>query len=1336
MTSTVKGVASLRLFVLLMAGLALLPAQAQFALSSLPNLAAPPNPTNLVLTIDDSGSMSSAFVPDVVGNNANTWAFTSPDYNGMYYNPKATYQVPPNAANVQASDPCPQTSFLHAYIDGFNPAQGYVDLSGANTPPPSTAPTATCGSLNPGGAYQATQQYGPFDTKQSFATPTNTPSSTYGGAYYFLFNTAATGCAKPVPWLAPPADTCFTYYAVTSTSADAANFAIWYSFYRTRHLAIASAAALAMADSGLASTRVAWQGLTTCNDFTSGVCNNQGNGGTNNRGNNGGGNAAATTPVDNRLRTFADTPTSTHKTDFYTWLRSLPASSDTPTRTAWNRTGQYFSSSGPNSPYGLDPNNNSTSTKELACVNNFQITLTDGQWNDGNGNYCGTGTCGNEDSNGVTLPDQTTYSPNAAAKSSTSIYSDYNVGGLADIAFYYWSHNLRPDLTGTITGQNGPVRMYVTDASTTNPITGSTTDTNWWYWNPRNDPATWPHMVNFTIGVGLTGYLTLPGLFWNQDSFGGMSAGATTLNGSGYADLLSYANVCTDTTGNMSSPPNCNWPIISTGGGGGGAGGGQGTQQGGQGGGQQGGQGGGQGGNAGNVYDLWHAAVNSRGQAFSAESPTDLLAAMQTIIKRVEVQAAGAGVAAGSSGMLSTSSTLYVATYDGSDWHGVLGAFAINPPTSPNAGAVAPSPTWSTLNPNSIPAVSSRNVYTSLVTTPLPGSGVSVTLTGNPFNSTDTNLQGSTQWPVLISGTGLTDQVSVVNYLLGDATNEIPNSGTVKYRSRPLTKLGDIVNSSPVFSYDENFGYQVLENGTNPEPVGSYETYLSTTKPQTGRPAMIYVGANDGMLHAFNASAPASGSGTTASPGIAPTASGTMGQELFAYVPHAVVPNLGLLTNPNYSHHFYVDSTPYVGDAYLGGSWRTVLVGATGAGGKGVFALDVSNPQSFGASNVLWDMDGSTFGNGDPDLGYTIGQPVVVRLNDNRWYAAFGNGYLSGNQCPVLYLVQLDNGNNVMRLHADGTPAAPCAVANGLGAPTPLDMDGNGTTDYIYAGDLQGHMWKFDVHATNNTAWGPATITGQTTPGLLFTAKPPGTATTLQPIVGAPTLGSGPNGVMLYFSTGHLFAVGDPTDLSVQSVYGIQDSGVAIASRANLVAQTITTAANGIDRMVSSSLVSLSGSNFGWVLDLEVGTNALGERVTQQPILVDNVIVFVSNTPDATSCAGGGCATFLYGLNALSGGGGIDFFSDAGVFYDAISSGAAGCLTGITVIRESGSSVLTYGFGPKFNNGGGQNPSNPPATGNTPHPPPPQPGCTANVDCTRDNVPNQTGRKSWHEMVQ
>ncbi len=230
-----------------------------------------------------------------------------------------------------------------------------------------------------------------------------------------------------------------------------------------------------------------------------------------------------------------------------------------------------------------------------------------------------------------------------------------------------------------------------------------------------------------------------------------------------------------------------------------------------------------------------------------------------------------------------------------------------------------------------------------------------------------------------------TARANVVNYLRGEKTNEGTGAGQFRVRS---AVLGDIVNSDIVFAGRENFGYQNLSPDnfdTNNLNTNSYAEFMLAKQ---SRKKMIYVGANDGMLHGFDAE--------------------TM-VEQFAYVPRSVLqdtttdgrPALAQLADQTYngSHRFFVDGSPWVGDACLKSpasnctstEWRTVLVGTTGAGGKGVFALDVTAPASFSTANVLWDFTGQ----GDADLGYTVGQPVIGRLRDGNYYAIFGNGYSS-----------------------------------------------------------------------------------------------------------------------------------------------------------------------------------------------------------------------------------------------------------------------------------------------------------------------------------------------------
>ncbi len=1269
------------------------PAAAQYAISQVPMLVSQ-RPTNLVLTIDDSGSMTSAFVPDSVGNQGASVAFTSSSYNALYYNPAFTYNIPPNAAGLQASSPLPQTKFTAAYLDGFNPGAGTVDLSAS---------------------YQPTLTYAPGSTRAQAAIPNAAVGSQ---AYYYVYTGGTVNgvaCATPNPTAASQPDGCFTQVVVSSPPMaghidETQNFANWFSFYRTRHLAVASAAAIAMSSPGLATpaVRVAWQGLTTCDDFTTGSCTGWNN---------------AVAPVDNRIKSFVGQ----HRADFYTWLFEVPAANSTPTRTAWWRVGEYYRSSGKDSPYGVDPNDNSTSTAELACVNNFQVTMTDGQWNtdaEGQTNFCGAATCGNVDDTAVTLPDGTSYVPAwtattaagaaATAPNSTSIYGDYNTGGLADIAFYYWSNNLRPDLTGSGTAFVPSVPPYYADQSTTNLATGATGDKYWRYWNPRNDPATWPHMVNFAIGVGLTGYFNLPGLIWTKDSFGGQAAG------SGYMNLLQGStSACAGNTG-VPYAPVCNWPTITPNGGNGN------------------GNGNGNNGNgtiAGDVYDMWHATINSRGQAFSAESPLDLVNALNTIISRIESQAKGNSTAASSSPSLTAGADLYVGSYDAGDWHGVLSEYPVG--TGANAGAVSTVPTWQTTDSACpvgstsvcIPPYASRNVFTAASTTPAYGAVAPAPLFGTaviPGSKLGLAFNAGNAAALATAGMGPylgSSPAPLINYLLGDDSNEVANGGTL--RTRAVTKLGDIVNSSPVFSWNHDFGYGVLPGSEGT----SYAAFLNFKTTDSTHPGMVYVGANDGMLHGFLAA---------------------NGQEQFAYIPRTVVPNLPVLASTSYSHRFYVDATPYVGDAWIdpaGGSnpaWRSVLVGTTGAGGPGVFALDVTTPGSFGAASVLWDIDAnaSPYGNGDPDLGYTVGQAVVARLNDGNWYAVFGNGYDSLDGCPVLYLVGLGGTNNgaVRKLPA-GTSATLC-TANGLGSPTLYDLQGDGASDYAYVGDLQGNLWKFDLTGGTASAWGVAKISAQGAAAPLFVAGSGTNGATRQPIVSAPNIGPGPNGIMLYFATGRMFAVGDTADTSVQSIYGIQDRGTAIAGRTTLVAQTVTPDGAG-HATVSQNVVDLASVD-GWVIDLP----GSGERVLQTPLVVGGMVLFATVAPSGAACTGG-CSSYTYAVSATSGGGGMDFLTDptTGVFYDALQS-KVGCIEGLTTI-VSHSTLYIYGVGDTpFTGGTGGNtppvskltpmflPSMAVPTGSTGTQPgsPGQPGCSAPMQCASGTLPG-TGRISWHEVL-
>ena len=298
-------------------------------------------------------------------------------------------------------------------------------------------------------------------------------------------------------------------------------------------------------------------------------------------------------------------------------------------------------------------------------------------------------------------------------------------------------------------------------------------------------------------------------------------------------------------------------------------------------------------------------------------------------------------------------------------------------------------------------------------------------------------------------------------------------------------KLGDIVNSAPVF----------LDG-------------------------VIYAGGNDGMLHAFDAAT---------------------GVEIFAYVPNLVFGNLKLLTEPAYTHRFYVDLPPTVkkGAGVLGGtSMKSLLVGGLRKGGKGYFALDITDAQSINseanlASRILWEFPKIS----DPDMGYSFSKPVIVKSNSSAhpWVVIFGNGYNSENGKSALYIIDPINGDLIKRIDAGAGPG------NGLSTPIAVDPTYDEKVDFVYAGDLKGNLWKFDLRAADSNDWGVAFKQSGVQP--LFQAKGP--SGTVQPITTRPDVMYHPqkHGFIVCFGTGKYLGDSDYSDDSVQSVYGIWDYG-------------------------------------------------------------------------------------------------------------------------------------------------------------------------------------------------
>lgn len=543
--------------------------------------------------------------------------------------------------------------------------------------------------------------------------------------------------------------------------------------------------------------------------------------------------------------------------------------------------------------------------------------------------------------------------------------------------------------------------------------------------------------------------------------------------------------------------------------------------------------------------------------------------------------------------------------FNAGDWTGDLRAYNLT--ADGRLGSVA----WNASE--KLPAPNARNIYV----TKVPGDNT--TRTVGEFTLAGLGGQAAA---VTAIGAGAIDLGAAyrsplviddaINYLRGTRTYEETNnqSPTGGFRKRE-TLLGDIIGSRPeVANPNDDFGYSVL-----PSPYGAaYTTFLGT---KASRTPVVYVNANDGMLHGFNATR-----GTADS-----------GKEVLAFMPSTARAQMASLLSPSYVHRYLNDGRIVIGDAYLGSGWKTALVSSVGAGGRSVFALDISTPNSFGASSVLWELSDAI----DADIGTAIGAPTISLLNGDRWVAIFGNGYNSVGDDAKLFIVDLASGSVLAEiLAADGDAASP----NGIGNVAVVDTNDDGYDDTVYGGDFQGNLWKFDVSSPTPGDWGKG-LGGNP----LFIAKD--AAGTRQPITGDITVGAGPGTTtFVYFGTGRYFTVGDNVvgaTPQVQSFYSIRDNntrvnaswrGVAPAS-GGLVQQTITL--NSGVREVSANAVDLSTAR-GWYMDLKItaNSNGDGERFVGQPLLVLGRLFFLTFKPDGTTCDPGGINR-LYFLDALTG---------------------------------------------------------------------------------------------------
>ena len=580
-----------------------------------------------------------------------------------------------------------------------------------------------------------------------------------------------------------------------------------------------------------------------------------------------------------------------------------------------------------------------------------------------------------------------------------------------------------------------------------------------------------------------------------------------------------------------------------------------------------------------------------------ASDPSKLEDSLNEAFYKVADAAISASAVASNSTRLDSGSMVYQARFDSKRWSGELLAFPIDDGESGGTqGSLKPS-IWDAAK--KIPAHGSRKIFTfNAAASP---KGVSFAW-GSLNAAQQAALNDNPDTPALDNdGKGALR----LAYLRGDLSNEAPSGAG--FRSR-ASLLGDIVNSNPLFLGRQNFGFEKLPGAEGT----SYKTFRESTA-YTGRSPMLYVGANDGMLHAFDA---------------------VTGVEKFAYVPNGVFANLNQLSGTNYKHLYFVDGAPRGSDAYVGGQWRTYLLGSLAAGGKSIFALDVTSPESFSSGDIKWEFTDAA------DLGFTFSQPTIARLASGDWVAIFGNGYQSANQKAVLFILNLADGTVLKKIDTGvGSAIAP----NGLSTPVPVDLDGDRITDLVYAGDLQGNLWKFDLSGSSHNQWEIAFKAG-TTPLPLYTARDG--SGKVQPITARPAVGRHKEGgEMVYFGTGQYYMSDDnivSASGPVQSFYGIWDKKAPISqtNRSGLQPQTITaeTFAFGRNvRLVSKNPIDWA-AKLGWYLDLSYPSGSLtGERAVSMPLLRHGRVIFVTLIPSTLPCLHGG-ESWLMEVDALSGG--------------------------------------------------------------------------------------------------
>jgi type IV pilus assembly protein PilY1 len=581
--------------------------------------------------------------------------------------------------------------------------------------------------------------------------------------------------------------------------------------------------------------------------------------------------------------------------------------------------------------------------------------------------------------------------------------------------------------------------------------------------------------------------------------------------------------------------------------------------------------------------DLWHATINGRGKMFTANNASQLTGHLREVVNSLLTKAGSdAGIAVSNVNLKDGDNTAYVSSYNAQNWTGQLAAFPVNVST----GQVDMSPSaqiWEARDQLTARAAGDRLIVSYDGTQGIAFQVGSVPATMKALLATP--------------AASPSDADAVIGYLRGERTGE----GTT-YRTRTAL-LGDIVSAEPVF----------VGGATATYADDGYDSFTSTA---AGRGKTIYQAANDGMLHAFDASD---------------------GRELWAYVPALVYGKLNALTNPAYTHQFTVDGTPTAGDVDLAntldggrgsGNWRTLLVGGLAGGGAGYYALDVTSPDAASegevANKVLWEFpNASTSASVAANIGYSFGKPVLAKTHAAGWVVLVTSGYnnTAGDGRGHLFVLDAATGALIRDIPTGaGTAGDPSGLAQISAWSNNAVLDA--TIETVYGGDLKGNLWRFDFSGSTTASWDVVR--------LATFSDGSGAA---QPITVAPELAQIDGRRMVFVGTGRLIGGTDVSSTQVQSVYAVVDDMTASptisAPRTDLMNKPVTSTAGGI-RNIDPTRVDYS-LHRGWYFDLP----GPGERVNTAPAAAFGALVFTTNQPSSVACSS---QSYLYAVDLASGG--------------------------------------------------------------------------------------------------